>query len=152
MNLENKTALVTGAAGGIGAIICRQLRANGARVAAADRDLGECEAEVHLPGDLTDRAYASGLPQAAFDALGGLDILINNAGIIRRGPVTASSDEDFDLSIAVNVDAPFQLCRAAIPLMAARGGGTIVNVASFGVYIRARIMRFTACPRPRSRH
>lgn len=135
MTLENKTALVTGAAGGIGSAICRKLRANGVRVAAADRELSECEAEVHLPGDLTDRTYASGLPQAAYNALDGLDILINNAGIIRRGPVTTSTDEDFDLSIAVNIEAPFQLSRAAIPIMAAQGGGAIVNIAScWGVH------------------
>ncbi len=135
MTLKNKCALVTGAAGGIGSTLCRQLRENGVRVAAADRDLSDCEAEVHLPGDLTDRTYASGLPKAAYDALGGLDIVINNAGIIRRGPVTQATDEDFDLSIAVNVDAPFQLCRAAIPIMASHGGGAIVNIAScWGVY------------------
>jgi NAD(P)-dependent dehydrogenase (short-subunit alcohol dehydrogenase family) len=74
------------------------------------------------------------LPRRA-EALGGLDILVNNAGIMRRGKVTDSSDEDFDLSVAVNVKAPFTLCRAAIPIMAATGGGAIVNTAScWGVH------------------
>lgn len=135
MNFSGKRALVTGAAGGIGAAIVRMLRAAGATVAAADRDLATITAEALLPGDLTDAGYADGLPEAAARALGGLDILMNNAGIMRRGPVTASTDEDFDISVAVNVKAPFQICRAAIPLMAEAGGGAIVNTAScWGVH------------------
>lgn len=130
MNLTGRHALVTGASGGIGAAIVRKLRAAGARVAAADRDLSDIEAEAHLPGDLLDRAYADGLPQAAMGALGGLDMLVNNAGVITRGPVTETSDADWSLSVGVNVEAPFRLCRAAIPIMAAAGGGAIVNVAS----------------------
>ena len=127
---EGKCALVTGAAGGIGQAVLTQLRAAGARVAAADRNLAGIEADAHLPGDLTDAAYADTLAAAAKEALGGLDIVVNNAGIARRGPVTATSDADFALSMAVNVEAPFRICRAAIPLMAAHGGGAIVNVAS----------------------
>jgi len=135
MNFEGKKALVTGAAGGIGTAIVRLLREAGAVVAVADIDVTGIEAEAHLPGDLTDGAYADNLPATTISALGGLDILINNAGIMRRGPVTASTDEDFDLSIAVNIKAPFRLCRAAIPLMAKTGGGAIVNTAScWGVH------------------
>ena len=130
MNLTGKRALVTGASGGIGAAIVRKLRAAGARVVAADRDVSGIEAEAHLPGDLLDSAYADGLPQAAADALGGLDIVVNNAGVITRGPVTETSDADWKLSVGVNVEAPFRICRAAIPIMAAAGGGAIVNVAS----------------------
>jgi NAD(P)-dependent dehydrogenase (short-subunit alcohol dehydrogenase family) len=125
-----RTALVTGAAGGIGATIVRMLRAEGARVAVADRDTSGIEADARLPGDLTDAAYADGLPTAALAALGGLDIVINNAGVITRGSVTETSDADWSLSVAVNVEAPFRICRAAIPIMAASGGGAIVNTAS----------------------
>ena len=65
-----------------------------------------------------------------------MDILINNADIMRRGPVTDATDADFDISVAVNLRAPFQMCRAAIPLMAASGGSAIVNTAScWGVYL-----------------
>ena len=130
MDLTGRHALVTGAAGGIGATIVRKMRAAGARVAVADRDVAGIEAEAHLPGDLLDPAYADGLPRAATDALGGLDILVNNAGVITRGPVTETSDADWSLSVGVNVEAPFRICRAAIPLMAAAGGGAIVNTAS----------------------
>lgn len=130
MDLTGKCALVTGAAGGIGAAVVAALRARGARVAVADRDPSAVEAEAHLPGDLLDPAYADALPGAARAALGGLDIVINNAGVITRGKVTESSDADWDLSLGVNVEAPFRICRAAIPLMAEAGGGAIVNVAS----------------------
>lgn len=130
MRFEGKAALVTGAAGGIGTAIVRLLGAEGARVAAADRDTGGIAAEAHLPGDLLNPAYADGLARAARDALGGLDIVVNNAGVITRGPVTDSTDADWTLSLGVNVEAPFRICRAAIPLMAEAGGGAIVNVSS----------------------
>lgn len=130
MNFAGKNALVTGAAGGIGEAIVRLLRNAGARVAAADRDVTGIDAEAHLPGDLTNPEYTKNLPASVVDALGGLDIVVNNAGIITRGPVTESSDEDFEISIDVNVKAPFQICRAAIQIMADRGGGAIVNTAS----------------------
>ena len=129
-DLKGKCALVTGAAGGIGATVVAALRARGARVAVADRDVSGIEAEAHLPGNLLEADYADGLPAAAHAALGGLDIVVNNAGVITRGKVTESSDADWDLSLGVNVQAPFRICRAAIPLLAAAGGGAIVNVAS----------------------
>lgn len=130
MRFEGKHALVTGAAGGIGAAIVRGLRAEGAHVAAADRDVAGVEADALLPGDLLDAAHADGLAEAARSALGGLDIVVNNAGVITRGPVTETSDADWALSLGVNVEAPFRICRAAIPILAAAGGGAIVNTAS----------------------
>ena len=130
MDLQGKGALVTGAAGGIGLAVVRALRAQGVRVAVADRDVSGVEAEAQLPGDLLDPAYADALPGAALAALGRLDIVVNNAGVITRGAVTETSDADWALSLGVNVEAPFRVCRAAIPLMAASGGGAIVNVAS----------------------
>ncbi|UWU24293.1 SDR family NAD(P)-dependent oxidoreductase (plasmid) [Rhizobium sp. CB3171] len=130
MRFSGKLALVTGAAGGIGAAIVKQLRAEGARVAVADRDVSAVEADAYLPGNLLEASYADGLPQAAFDALGGLDIVVNNAGVITRGKVTETTDADWDLSVGVNMQAPFRISRAAIPLLAARGGGAIINTAS----------------------
>jgi 2-keto-3-deoxy-L-fuconate dehydrogenase len=130
MGLAGKTALITGAAGGIGTAVVKALRAQGVKVAVADRDVSGLAAEAHLPGDLRDAAYADGLPTAASKALGRLDILINNAGVITRGRVDETTDADWDLSLGVNVQAPFRICRAAIPLMAGQGGGAIVNVAS----------------------
>lgn len=134
MRFSNKVALVTGANGGIGQAICQSLAAEGAIVIGAD--LTNCEAaDLSLTGDLHDTAYATGLAQQVYDRYARLDIVINNAGLMRRGPVTSSSDEDFDLSVAINIKAPFQICRAAIPLMAKNGGGAIVNTAScWGVH------------------
>ncbi len=127
---NDKCALVTGAAGGIGRVIAEKLRANGAKVAVADRSTDGIEADAHLPGDLLDPRYSDQLPKAAQMALGGLDIVINNAGVITRGPVTETSDADWALSMGVNVEAPFRICRAAIPLMAETGGGAIINTSS----------------------
>ena len=126
----SQKALVTGAAGGIGQAIVAALKAQGAVVVAADRDTSSVPADHHLPGDLLNPPYADGLAQAACDAMGGLDLVINNAGVITRGAVTESSDADWELSLGVNVEAPFRICRAAIPIMAATGGGVIVNTAS----------------------
>lgn len=124
MEFEGKAALVTGAAGGIGRAIVAGLRAKGATVLGTDREGSD------LDGDLTDPAFADALPGIAVERLGRLDIVINNAGVITRGPVTETSDADWTLSMGVNVEAPFRICRAAIPIMAARGGGAIINVSS----------------------
>jgi 2-keto-3-deoxy-L-fuconate dehydrogenase len=127
---DGRGVLVTGAAGGIGLSVVEKFRAEGARVAAADRDVGHVQADAHLPGDLLDAAYADGLPAAALAALGRLDVVVNNAGVITRGTVTETTDADWTLSVGVNIEAPFRVSRAAIPLMAAAGGGAIVNTAS----------------------
>ena len=130
MRFKDKCALVTGAAGGIGASVVEHLRREGARVAAADINVDAVDADALLPGDLLNPAYADNLAKAARDSLGALDIVINNAGVITRGCVTETTDPDWDLSVGVNVEAPFRICRTAIPLMAESGGGAIVNTAS----------------------
>lgn len=130
MRFDGQRALVTGAAGGIGKALVAALRTEGAQVAVSDRDSSGVEAEAHLDGDLLDGAFCDGLPGQAAVALGGLDLLFNNAGVITRGDVTTASDDDWALTMGVNVEAPFRTCRAAIPLMAAKGGGSIVNTSS----------------------
>ncbi len=133
--LVGRKALVTGADGGMGQAIVQALRAAGAQVALADVSLDAAPDNICLEGDLTDPAYCDALPARAADQLGGLDIVINNAGVMRRGPITGATDEDFSLSLAVNVEAPFRICRAAIPLLAAADHSAIVNVAScWGVH------------------
>ena len=130
MRFQGKKALVTGAAGGIGKSLVRKLRAEGASVAITDITIGNVEAEAHFPGDLSAAQFCDELPSKATDALGGLDILINNAGIIRRGKITEATDDDFKSTMAVNIEAPFRLCRSTIPILAKNGGGSIVNIAS----------------------
>ena len=135
MRFQGQKALVTGAAGGIGRAIVAGLRAEGCQVAATDRALGDVTADLSVEGDLLDAGFCDALPGRVAEALGGLDILVNNAGIITRGQITEASDADFARSMGINVEAPFRLCRAAIPVMAAQGGGAIVNTAScWGVH------------------
>ena len=130
MRFQGKKALVTGAAGGIGQVIAAMLRAEGAQVAVTDRDTAGITAEAHVDGDLLDPGFCDALPGRVAQALGGLDILCNNAGVITRGPITEASDADYTLTMGVNVEAPYRLCRAAIPIMAEAGGGAIVNTSS----------------------
>ncbi len=138
---SDRHILITGACGGIGRATVLKLAEQGATLALADVEIEAVEqladqlrASGHrvfaFGGDLTDRDYCDQLPARAFTVMGALDGLNNNAGLMRRGSITNVSDEDFNLSMAVNVEAPFRLCRAAIPLMAQSGGGTIVNTAS----------------------
>ena len=133
-DLSGKKALVTGAGGGIGQAIVESLKAHGVTVAGTDQSACP-DSDVSIVGDLMNAAFCDALPGNASEQLGGLDIVINNAGIIRRGPVTDATDEDYAASFAVNVEAPFRICRAAIPLLAQAGGGAIVNIAScWGVH------------------
>ena len=135
MLLEGRKALVTGAAGGIGSAIVAALRAEGATVAAGDLVTPQVTSDAVLLGDLMHNSYCDELPHKAADALGGLDILVNNAGIMRRGAITSATDEDFAKTMAINVEAPFRLCRAAVPILARSGGGAIINMAScWGVH------------------
>lgn len=129
-DLSGSKALVTGAAGGMGTAIVVALQAAGAKVAAADLALDASAGDVCLEGDLRNGAYCDGLPALAASELGGLDIVINNAGVMRRGAITEATDEDLSLSLAVNVEAPFRICRAAIPLLARQDSSAIVNIAS----------------------
>ena len=156
MRFNGKKALVTGAAGGIGKSLVRKLRAEGASVAVTDINVSHIEAEAHFPGDLSIAQFCDDLPNKTQDALGSLDILINNAGIIRRGKVTEATDDDFKSTMAVNIEAPFRLCRATIPIMSMNGGGSIVNTAScwglspgpdHPIYImsKAALASFTQC-------
>ena len=156
MRFKGKKALVTGAAGGIGKSIVRKLRAEGALVATTDVTINNAEAEAHFLGDLSTAQFCDELPSKARDALGGLDILINNAGIIRRGKITEATDDDFKSTIAVNIEAPFRLCRSTIPIMEKNGGGSIVSTAScwglspgpdHPIYImsKAALASFTQC-------
>ena len=156
MRFQGKKALVTGAAGGIGKSLVRKLRAEGASVAITDISISNVEAEAHFLGDLSAAQFCDELPRKATDALGGLDILINNAGIIRRGKITEATDDDFKSTMAVNVEAPFRLCRSTIPILAKNGGGSSVNISScwglnpgpdHPIYImsKAALASFTQC-------
>ncbi len=137
-DLTGKTALVTGASGGIGAAIARTLHGAGAvvglsgtRVAPLEALAAELGDRAHvLPCNLSDPAEVEGLVKRAVDAMGSVDILVNNAGITRDGLVMRMSDEDWQSVIDVNLTASFRLCRAAVRGMMKARSGRIVNISS----------------------
>lgn len=138
MNLAGKKALITGASGGIGGAIAKALAAAGASVAisgtrvealaALNVELGGT-AKI-LPCDLTDVASADALPAQAEVALGGLDILVCNAGVTRDGLAMRMKDEDFESVIAINLTATFRLNRAVMRPFMKQRSGRIINIAS----------------------
>jgi NAD(P)-dependent dehydrogenase (short-subunit alcohol dehydrogenase family) len=139
--LENKTALVTGGASGIGHAICLALARAGAPVAVMDRDTAGAQAvaeeinaqggrAIAIPGDVTRADDCRRAVERTAAELGGLHILVNSAGIIRRADVVETTEEEWDLVMAVNVKSIFLLGKYAVPAMARAGGGAIVNIAS----------------------
>jgi 3-oxoacyl-[acyl-carrier protein] reductase len=137
-DLTGKTALVTGASGGLGAAIARALHAQGASVALSGtrRDVleglaAEFKARAHVePCDLSDPASIEALVPAAEAALGSLDILVNNAGITRDNLFMRMKDADWDSVLAINLTAAFRLSRAALKGMMRRRYGRIVSITS----------------------
>lgn len=138
-DLSGRSALVTGATGGIGGAIARALHLQGANVAvsgtrgeALETLAGELGERVHvLPCNLADRDAVEALVPAAEAALGGgLDILVNNAGVTRDGLLMRMKDADWDDVIAVNLTAAFRLSRAAAKGMMKRRHGRIVSIGS----------------------
>lgn len=137
-DLTDKTALVTGASGGIGGEIARALYAAGAKVALSGtrvEPLQQLAAELGprafvLPCNLGDLNALDDLPKAAIEMLGGLDILVNNAGITRDNLFMRMSDAEWQAVIDINLTAVFKLSRAVLrPMMKARWG-RIINVTS----------------------
>jgi len=137
-NLSGKTALVTGASGGLGGAIARALYGQGATVAlsgtrreALDALAGELGSRAHvLPCDLADAAAVEALVPAAEAAMGSLDILVNNAGVTRDNLFMRMKDAEWDTVIAVDLTAAFRLSRAVLKGMMRRRFGRIIGVAS----------------------
>jgi 3-oxoacyl-[acyl-carrier protein] reductase len=137
-DLTGKTALVTGASGGIGGEIARALHGAGASVALSGTREGPLEElaaalgeRAHVvPCDLSDPDAVDALPKRASEAMGGLGILVNNAGITRDGLFMRMSDEDWQQVLDVNLTATMRLCRASLRGMMKARWGRIVNVGS----------------------
>ncbi len=136
--LDNKSALITGASGGIGAAIARALHAQGAIVAlsgtrrdALDSLAAELSERAHVcPADLRDAGAADALIAAAEAAAGPLAILVNNAGLTRDGLALRMKDEDWAAVLDVDLTAPFRLARAALRGMLRRRAGRIIQISS----------------------
>ncbi|MET8040393.1 2,3-dihydro-2,3-dihydroxybenzoate dehydrogenase [Micromonospora sp. NPDC005215] len=138
MSSDDRVVLVTGAAQGIGAAVARMMAADGALVAAVDVDAGGLAATVAaLPGaaqaypaDVRDSAAVEALVKQVEEDLGPVRVLVNVAGVLRTGPVTELSDQDWNAVFAVNTDGVFHCCRAVARRMVRRRSGTIVTVSS----------------------
>jgi NAD(P)-dependent dehydrogenase (short-subunit alcohol dehydrogenase family) len=139
--LQGKIALITGGAGGIGRATALRFAGEGAAVSIVDlnQEAGqEVVREISLaggraifePADVTRVAGCRSVVDRTVKEFGGIHILFNNAGIIRRASVVEISEEDWDAVMAVNVKSIFLMCREVIPIMGRAGGGSIINTAS----------------------
>lgn len=129
MNLDGRTAVVTGASSGIGAATVRQLRAAGVRVVGGARRVERVDADVALPLDVTDEASSAAFVAAAVAELGGIDILFNNAGLaLGRAPFTESTEADEATVLHTNVDGVLRITRLALPHV--RDGGHLIFMGS----------------------
>lgn len=139
--LEGRVALVTGGGGGLGAAICETLGTSGAAVVVGDvREAQAAEVADRVRGaggkatairlDVREGQAAAAAVAEVAARHGGLDVLVNNAGVDVTAPVEALSLDDWDRVLAVNLRGPFVMARAALPHLRARGGGHIVNIVS----------------------
>jgi meso-butanediol dehydrogenase/(S,S)-butanediol dehydrogenase/diacetyl reductase len=139
---KEKTVLVTGAASGIGLAAARRFLDEGARVVMFDiEEAGLNEAAAKLPqdrvlvqvGDTADKNTAAAAVKAAVDRFGGLHILINNAGVASEGDIMATSEEDFDRVMAVNVAGYFHMAKAALPELVKTRGSIVMTSSVSGL-------------------
>jgi NAD(P)-dependent dehydrogenase (short-subunit alcohol dehydrogenase family) len=135
--LTHKTAIVTGAANGIGRAIATLFLTQGANVVAADINADELDAALDddvriakVIGDISDDATHAAIIEAARSRFGGVDILVNNAGIVIAGDYETLTDEQWDMIMAVNVRSVFRLTRKALPLLKRSKAGRVINLGS----------------------
>jgi 3-oxoacyl-[acyl-carrier protein] reductase len=146
-SLAGKRALVTGGAGGIGRAIALAFAAEGARVALADRapqeNIDAVVAEIGSAGgeafpvraDVAEEAQVLALLEAVLGRFGGLDVLVNNAGILLEKPLLETTAEEFDRLIGVNLRGAFLVGREALRAMVRQGEGRVINIASELAYL-----------------
>jgi 3-oxoacyl-[acyl-carrier protein] reductase len=136
VGLGGKTALVTGAAGGIGRACCTALAAEGARVVCSDLDEHGAAATaialdgLSVGGDVTKPDDVARIVREASDLTGSLDVLVTSQGIFNAAPLVEIEAADWDRIQAVNLRGTFLVCQAALRAMAPRGSGSIVTIAS----------------------
>ena len=132
MRLENKIAIVTGAAKGLGGAMAQLFAQEGAKVIAVDMAplTYECENVEFYELNVTDSAACKALTDYAVEKYGKIDVLVNNAGITRDAMTRKMTDEMWDLVIDINLKGVFNLTRYVGPMMEELGGGSIINIAS----------------------
>jgi 3-oxoacyl-[acyl-carrier protein] reductase len=141
VEIRGSTAVITGASRGAGRAIALEFARNGANVALVARsadELGDAAREAKsagvealaIPADVTDEGQVARMAERVLSTFGGVDVLVNNAGIMRRGPVESTSLEEWNRVLAVNVTGPFLCSRAFIPAMKIRRSGHIINIGS----------------------
>jgi NAD(P)-dependent dehydrogenase (short-subunit alcohol dehydrogenase family) len=139
--LENKVAIVTGGAGGIGRatvlafaregarVVVVDLRADAAEAVAAEVRAAEGEA-IAIGADVSKEVDIQAVVEGAIEAFGTVDVVFNNAGIIRRTTAVETTVDEWDLVFGVNVRSIFLMCKHVVPIMERNGGGSIVNTGS----------------------
>lgn len=140
--LKSRKAIITGASGGIGEVIALNLAKEGVSLALFGRNEDKLEKVAKeaekisgkkpfiFSGDLMSAEYISSTVKKAAEALGGIDILINNAGIAHSTPFEEITDEQYDMIMGTNVKAPFMLCQKVLPYLRKSDAATIINIAS----------------------
>jgi NAD(P)-dependent dehydrogenase (short-subunit alcohol dehydrogenase family) len=141
MRLKNKVAVITGGGSGIGRATAELFAKEGARVVVADYKAdagGEVARSIKNAGgeglfvqvDVSDPAQVQRMVEAALEAYGGIDILFNGAGILARGTALDTDEKTWNRVMAINLNGTFWCCKAALPHLIKRGGGSIINVSS----------------------
>jgi NAD(P)-dependent dehydrogenase (short-subunit alcohol dehydrogenase family) len=146
MKFMHKRVVITGGVGGVGRALVKMFALEGAQVMFSDRSEEDCAdfasalgnhnlETLFLAGDLRHKNYCETLITTAVEKMGGVDILLNNAGIIPRGNILETTDDMWFSALDINLTAVFYLCRAVIPYMQKNAGGAIVNTSSvWGIY------------------
>lgn len=148
MRLQNKVAVVTGGASGIGATICRTFVEEGARVAVVDingKEAASLAAElangsqspsaIGIDADVTDADAVERMAERVVEAFGGIDILVNNAGARCIKSFLDHTPADWQRMIDINLTGPFLCSRAVVPYLTKRGGGRVINLASIASFM-----------------
>lgn len=141
MNWKGKTAIVTGASGGIGRAVCRKLASMKLNMVITGRnqeslDTLACELRgtgvdiVSCTGDITDSGFVRSLPTTVVERFGGLDVLINCAGTAQNQRFEEVTEEDYDRIMNLNARAPYFLCQASLPALRCSACATIINITS----------------------
>ena len=143
MDFRGKVVVITGGSRGLGLLLARRFGAEGARLVICGRDdaeLGRAEKDLRARGvevkavhcDVRLKIAVEDLVRSAVEAYGGVDVLVNNAGVIQVGPLELMTEADYDEAMDTHFWGPLHAMMAVYPLMRGRGGGRIVNISSIG--------------------